>query len=410
MQTTGSSAVSFDPAEPGFFQDPYAQFDRLRADNPVSRSEFGVVVVSTYDEVSRMLNAPQLCTDDRGVASHRRTMLDEHSGGVVVPPENTMARLDGDDHRRLRGLVQKAFGPRAIARLQGYIDLTLGELLDRCADLGRFDVITDLAYPLTFQTICQLMGIPVSGRQELRVQVDTACRVMDLFIRPEDVRAAAGAVTEIRAYLEDIVGQRRKDPAEDLLSALITVEEQGDRLTGEELVYMAMLLFEAGQETTTNLIGNGVLALLRHPDQAALLRGGEVDRTSATEELLRYDSPVQLHARVARDTYEVGSQTLRSGDVLVGLVGSANRDEQRWGPTAATLDLTRHDAARHVSFGKGPHHCLGAALARMETADVFVSLLQRFPCLEIAQEPHFGSALYFRGLHELVVDAGRGAS
>jgi cytochrome P450 len=316
--------------------------------------------------------------------------------------ENLLAK-DGEDHRRLRRLVTKAFTPRIVEQLRPRIQQIADELIDQVEARGRMELVDDYAFPLPITVIAELLGIPVEDRERFRVWSSNA--VMPAFT-PEDRELARRRGDEFIAYLDDLFKQRRADPTDDLVSALVLTEDGGDTLSENELYGMVVLLIVAGHETTVSFIANAVLALLSNPEQLAELRADPTLMPSAVEELLRYDSPVErtITRWVAADV-ELGGQSLRRGEFVVAVVGSANRDETQF-DDAATLDLRREAAGKHVGFGRGPHYCLGAPLARLEAEIALETLLHRLPGLRLAiatEDLYWRPIPIFRSLSELPV-------
>ena len=317
-----------------------------------------------------------------------------------------MLFLDPPEHTRLRSLVSKAFTPKMVERLRARIQRIVDERLDAVVARGdgRMDVVTDLAYPLPVVIICELLGIPPEDHatfqawsSELAASIDP-----DPLITPEQqvrINAAGEAFLE---YFAALIERRRRSLSDDLLSALIEAEEGGDRLSEEELLGTALFLLIAGHETTVNLIGNGALALLRNRDQLERLRDNPTLDHHAVEELLRFDSPVQLTQRITLDEYQVGDVTIPKGQNLVPLLGAANHDPAEFAEPDR-LDLGRKNANRHLAFGGGHHFCLGAALARLEGEVAIPSLVRRFRNLELAGSPERRDTFTLRGLTHLPV-------
>ena len=294
---------------------------------------------------------------------------------------NNLLALDPPDHTRLRALVQKAFSPRLIRAMRPRIQAITDSLLDAVQDQGQMELIADFAFPLPIQVIAELLGIPTEDKEKFR-------HWSGIVIRPHRTKESRLAdVPELQAflaYLADISEQRREDPREDLLSALVQAEEAADRLSEIELYSMLMLLIVAGHETTVNLIGNGVVTLIQYPEQLALLRASPSLIAAAIEELLRYDSPVESSTdRFALEDVTIGGQHIAHGDHVLVIIASANRDRASFGEKADDLDIMRAENP-HVAFGHGIHYCLGAALARMEGAIAIGSLLERAPNLRLA--------------------------
>ena len=383
-----------DPFAPEHRADPHPVWRRLRSEDPVHASPRGWLV-------TRYRDATAVLRDHRFSASptHRR-------GGDLVPtgPRQPGTRLlvflDPPDHTRLRGLVNKAFTPQVVRGLRPRVEALVGELLDQVEPRGRMELLGDLAYPLPVAVICELLGVPAADRRQFRAWSAAAARLLDGEL-PEDALAqGVEAVAGFVAYFGELLGDRRRHPAGDLLSALVAAEEAGDRLTLEELQATVVLLFVAGHETTVNLIGNGVLALLRHPDQLRRLRADPGLGRLAVEELLRFDGPVTVTARFATVASEVGGQPIAAGEEVVVSLAAANRDPEVFAEPDR-LDLGRADN-HHLAFSAGMHYCLGASLARLEGEVALRALLGRLPRLRLAgPEPRWRDHLVLRGLDSL---------
>jgi len=370
--------VQFNPLAPEAIEDPYPVYHRLRAEDPVHLSAAGVWVLSRYDDVALAL---------RDVRFGRRgfqELITARFGGPGFG--QSMLLQDPPDHTRLRALVSKAFTPRAIEGLRRQIESMVDGLLDAATDRGEMDLIADLAYPLPAGVICEMLGVPQRDRDRLREWSTDIARSLDALIvsDPEVIARAKAAGVAIREYFQRLVAERRRAPRADILSALIAAEEAGDRLSTDELFATVILLFLAGHETTANLIGNGVLALLRHPAELARLRGDPTLIESAVEELLRYDCPVQRVSRLTTADVVIGDRTIPSGSLVLALLAAANRDPAYF-LEPDRLDLGRRDN-RHLAFGSGIHFCLGAPLARLEGRIVFAALLRRCPRLDLAAD------------------------
>ena len=399
------TAPSWNPFDPGFLVDPYPTYARLRDEDPVHRTPIGTLLVSRYDDVHRVLRD----TETSVSRFESRTEVPEH----MLPLQQARAErvpsilgLDPPDHTRLRGLVQRTFTPRAIGRMRDQTTAIVDDLLDELAEHGEIDLIGEYAFVIPFAVIHSMLGLPETDVAKVRAWSHALTQTLEPFLTPEQVSAALEGGIRMDAYLTDAVAQKRREPADDLLTHLIEVEEEGDRMSEEELLSMLSLLFVAGHETTVNLIGNGTHALLQHPDQLALVRDDESVDAKVADELLRWDSPVQTSGRrLLHDTVISGVEVAADELVLTAL-GSANRDPAFWGDTADTLDVTRKDAARHVSFGSGIHHCLGAALARMEGEIAITRFVRRFPELALAGEPTFNARIILRGRSTLPVRLG----
>ena len=390
--------------------DPYPLYRELRDTAPVLRSSFGPVVLSRYEDCMTALRDPRL---GRGTAL--RAAGEGPSlgfAGFDVDPEqrqafferagNNMLFADPPDHTRLRRLVSRAFTPHRIDGLRPAVEAMVAGYLDDMLDAGEVDVMTALAFPLPVTVIGELVGVPAADRASFQPLVRAGTAALDPAADPATLHTATAAMDQMRAYFFDLVAERRRTPAEDLLSGLVAAREAGDALSDDEVVATAILLFAAGFETTTNLIGNGLLALLNHPDELDRWRNDPSLAHTAVEELLRWDSPVQLNMRTALESADVAGEPLARGEAVVVLQGGANRDPERF-DHPEILDVGRADNAP-ISFGWGIHHCLGAALARMEGEVVFNALLRRCRTIENrVDEPEWRPTLTLRGLATLPV-------
>jgi cytochrome P450 len=403
---TAYGGATFNPFEPGFTVDPYDQYARLRANEPVHESELGFWVLSRYEDVNRLLRDPATSVDRDAAPNGRRSEILAEAFGERRA-RGTMLHADPPDHTRLRRLVSKAFTPRMVEGLRPRAQAVADALLDDI-DGPEVDLIAALAFPLPFTVICDMLGMPVGDtRDEVRAWSHTLAGALEPIVTPEQATAAAEASDHLHAHLTEVLAAKRRDPGEDLLSALLLAEDNGDVLSVDELLDQVNLLFVAGHETTVNLIGNGTLALLRHPDQLQRLRQDPMLLANATDELLRWDSPVQLSRRIVLADQNIGGVEIPAGAFVITILGSANRDEARWGDEAHDLDLSREGAGQHLSFGAGIHHCLGAALARVEGQIAFGSLLARYPRMALTSDtPAWNGRVLLRGLDSLPVSLG----
>lgn len=320
-----------------------------------------------------------------------------------------MLGLDPPDHDRLRRLVSKAFTPRAIERLRPRVQALVDDALDRIESTARTDLIADLAFPLPFQVISEMLGMPEGDMLQIRDWSNAMVKTIDPILTDEEMRAAADAAEAMDRYLDEVVGWKRDHPADDMLTDLIRAEEDGDRLTPRELAAQVSLLFIAGHETTVNLIGNGTRALLRHRDQWDRLVADPTLIDHGIDELLRFDPPVQISRRIALDELDLDGRRIAPGKFMACVLASANRDPARFGPDADRLDLTRPDAGQHVSFGSGVHYCLGASLARLEGRIAIGSFVRRFPDAQLVDvTPTWNGRINLRGLSELPIELGSG--
>lgn len=401
---TGADPILFNPFEPGFSDDPYPQYRALREQAPVHRSLIGPWLLTRYDDCLRVLRDPSLSVEDRNATP--LPMADELEGifGERDRGSRAILNLDPPDHDRLRRLVQQAFTPKMIEGLRPEVERLVDEALDAAVarGSGELDLIADLAFPLPFTVISEMLGMPMDRRDELRQWSHAVVKTLDPVLTLEEAQAAADASDQMYEHLLGVIAAKRRDPADDLLSALIAAEDDGAVLDEQELIDQVALLYIAGHETTVNLIGNGTLALLRNRDQYERLRADPALANNAVEELLRYDSPVQFSRRIALQDFDVRGEQIEAGAFVLTCLGAANHDPEHWGPTADDLDLGRAGAAHHVSFGSGVHHCLGAALARVEGRAAFSALTRRFPGLELVDEPRaWNGRIVLRGLDRL---------
>ena len=397
-------SLVYNPFQAGFTDDPYPHLREMRESDPVHRNPLGIWMLFRYDDVARMLRDPSLSVEDaKAVPTAAMEAARQSMGEVADMGTNSMLNRDPPDHTRLRRLVAKAFTPRMIDRLRPRIEQLVDTALDAAGP--EWDLIDGLAFPLPFQVISELLGTPPIDSARLRDWSGTVVRSLEPVNDPEMVQAIAEAGRHIRELVSDILEWKRQHPADDLLTALIAAEEEGDKLSPRELAEQVSLLYLAGHETTVNLIGNGTLALLRHPDDLRQL-ALEPALGAAVDELLRYDSPVQNSRRITLEALEVGGHRLEAGSYVVLALSSANRDPDKWGPTAERLDLRRTGASHHLSFGGGHHHCLGSHLARMEAEVAIGKLIRRFPSLELGDEPVWNGRINLRGLRRLTVRTG----
>ena len=391
---------SFNPMDPEFLADPYPTYRRLRAEDPVHHSPLGFWVLTRYEDVSSVLRDPRFVKEPLAALVAARF-------GAEVPRGVGLSMLDRDppDHTRLRSLVSTAFTPRVVEGLRPRIQQIVDDLITRAEAAGGMDVIEEFAYPIPVNVICEMLGVPVADHERFRGWSLDIARGLDSIWLPPDSeipRRSAASRHAISDYFRGLIVQRRASPRNDLLSALIAAEAAGDKLSEEELVATCILLLIAGHETTVNLIGNGMLALLRHPAELRRLRESPGLITSAVEELLRYDGPVQRTARVASADATIGGRTIAKGDMVMPFIAAADRDPAQF-PEPDRLDLSRSDN-RHIAFGWGIHFCLGAPLARIEGQIAIDALVRRLPGLELATHaPEYRQSLTLRGLKTLPV-------
>jgi len=390
-----------DLLDPAVLSDPYPLFHRLRTEDPVHwEADLEFWALTRYADALYALREDSLLSS----AIHDSP----RPGGVGLSSARWFVFLDPPRHTRLRALVHSAFTPQVVEGLRARIQAIVDELLDRAAEAGRLDLIADLGFPLPAIVIAELLGVPAEDRAQFRAWSADLAAAGGLVRMAADgaerlSRARAGGAA-LNAYFRDIIRERRRAPRDDLVSRLTGVQSAEGTLSEEELVDTCALLLFAGHETTTNLIGNGMLALLRHPDELSRLRAAPSLIGPAVEELLRYDSPVQMRVRVARETVEIGGRRIAKGQRVLILVGAANRDPARF-PDPDRLDIARPDN-RHLAFGHGIHFCTGAPLARLEGAIAIRRLLRRFPRLELTTDQlAWRETLTLRALNALPVSA-----
>ena len=399
--------VVYNPFAEGFAENPYPQYEALRDADPVHLTPFGVWVVFRYDDVKSMLRDQALSVDERNMHPTMLTeLVRQEMGDIADMGSRSMLNVDAPAHTRLRRLVSKAFTPRMIEQLRARVEELVDGILDHASEAGGLQLMDDLAFPLPFTVITEMLGMPDTDTTELRRLSGLIVRSLEPVADMETIRQIADAGLALQEIILEAIEWKRARLADDLLSGLIAAEDEGDVLSGDELAEQVALLYIAGHETTVNLIGNGTLALLRHPDQMELLRSGAVPDAVAIDELLRYDSPVQMSRRITVAEYELGGKTIETGAFVTLALASSNRDHQKWGPDADRVDLRRPDASDHVSFGGGHHFCLGAALARLEGQAAIGRLVRRFERIEIAGEPVYNGRLNLRGLASLPLAVG----
>jgi pimeloyl-[acyl-carrier protein] synthase len=395
-----SSQAVFNPLLPEFHANPYPFYRALREEDPVHESPLGFWVCTRYDDAVMVLRDPRFGRE--GMADLLESRL-----GIAQDASHTRDMLfrDPPDHTRLRGLVSRAFTPRVVEVMRPHIQEIVDGLLDRVEGAGAMDVIEDLAYPLPVTVICEMLGVPIADQDVFKGWSNDIARSLDAAILPagSDVlprgREARLAIAD---YFRSLIATRRKNPAPDLLSALIAAEEEGNKLSEGELVSTCTLLLVAGHETTVNLIGNGLLTLLQHPEQLRALRDDPALIQTGVEELLRFDGPVQRTGRMTTADVEIGGKHIPKGSVVVSVIGAANRDPAHF-PDPDRLDVARREN-RHIAFGFGIHFCLGAPLARIEGQVAIGTLLRRMPALKLVSDtPEWRESSVLRGLKTLPV-------
>ncbi len=382
--------------------DPYPWYARMRGEARAYRTSFGPYVVNGYEECQAVLRDPRLGRGI-GVEDTSTGIFGDNGarrGEFLELSQHNMLLADPPDHTRLRRLVSRSFTPRQVERLRPAVHELVDDLLDDLAEKGDVEFMGDFALPLPMAVIGELVGVPAADRAGLQPQVRAAAKGIEPVLSDDETEAAIESIATLGEYFSALLEERRRHPRDDLLSSLVEARENDDRLTDEEVVSTAILLFAAGFETTTNLLGNGLLALLTHQDQLADWRAHPDIAPSAVEELLRFDSPVQFNLRTALEPAELLGEPIARGDRIVVLQGAANRDPARF-ENPEELDLRREDNTP-LSFGWGIHHCIGAALARMEGEIAFNAILARFPSVTSKDvDPHWRPSFTLRGLLEL---------
>jgi cytochrome P450 len=379
-------------------EDPYPRYAVLRRSAPLAVAADGALVLTRYADCDGVLRDSRYGRDDTDEVFAALGMPDWRAFPAVYTFSTSMLSVNPPQHTRLRRLVSRVFTARQVAGLRPAVAALVDELLARLA--GSVDFVDAFAFPLPVAVIGELLGVPESDRAAFQPLVRDWTMVLDVFTA-EILQRADAAATAIREYLSDLAAERRKRPGDDLLSGLVAGADSDERLSDDEVVTMAALLFAAGFETTTHLLGNGLVALLRHPEQLALLRDEPRLAARAVEELLRYDSPVQLTGRTVLEDTQIDGVPVAAGARVVCYLGAANRDPARFADPDR-LDITREQGSP-LSFGGGIHYCLGAPLARLEAQLAFPALFARYPGLRLAGDLERRDSLTLRGYLRLPV-------
>lgn len=390
--------------DPATRADPYPLLAQFRDLGPLQLPQSNLIVFSAYRDCDEVLRHPSSSSSNMKSTVAKRQL----EAGLLQPrsfPPGFLF-LDPPDHTRLRKLVAKAFSPKVVSALEPEIVALVDGLLDRIAEKGEFDVVQDFAYPLPVAVICRLLGVPLDDEPQFSRASAVLAQALDPFstitgVPPDVVNERMQAVRGLRGYLHDLIERRRSEPGDDLLSGLVAVEESGDQLTEDEIVSTCNLLLIAGHETTVNLIGNAILAMLRNPVHWAALAADPARAPAIVEETLRYDPPVQLAGRVAAADMTIGDVDVPAGDIMMVLLAAAQRDPAEF-DRADSFDPDR-GTLRHLGFGRGIHFCLGAPLARLEAGAALSALTARFPEARPAGEPRYKANVTLRGLSELTV-------
>ena len=384
------SGVSYDPTSAAILSDPYGTYDSLRAKDPIHRMRLiNAWVLTRYEDVDMVLRDHRRFSKDDGIEDEYRSMLHH----------------DPPDHTRLRALVSKAFTPRSVRELHPRVKRIVAELLDDLDGKDKFDLIESVAFPMPITVIAEMLGVPARDMDRFERWSNDISLTIEPSLRDDQIRLVERATEELYEYFEGIIEERRLKPEDDMITALLNAEDEGDRLTHSELLGTLVLLLVAGNETTRNLIGNGMRALLKHPEQLQRLRDNPDLLDSALNELLRYDSPVQLDGRLVHSDVEIGGQRIIAGQRVLCAIGAANRDPSVFAEPHE-LDIGR-DEKSNIAFGRGIHHCLGAPLAMLEARAAFSALLDRYSSIELVAEPVYRQQVVLRGVEELWVEVER---
>ena len=393
----------FNPFNPEFRAHPYPFYDDLRNQEPVHTTPYGMVVLTRYEDVSTTLKSADFSRDIEKYSTQATTEARQRRREMQRERTKSILNLDPPDHTRLRRIVSKSFTPSAMEKLRGRIEHLVNTALDHAQERGSIELIDDLAFPVPFQVISDLLNMPTERAEEMREWSQIITNSLEPTATDDELAQSDAALAQLVPYLTSIIEERRRNLGEDMLSSLITAEEAGDKMTTDELMAFLVLLYIAGHETTVNLIGNSTLALLRHPDQAALVHQHGLS-SQAIDELLRFDGPVQHTVRVPLKTvrYEVNGTTIEiePGTVVMTSLGAANHDPSIF-DAPHELRLDRPNAHRHMAFASGIHYCLGSALAKLETEVAVGTLFQRFPTISIFGTPSWRDRLTIRGVNQL---------
>ena len=393
----------FDPFDPAFRANPYPFYDALRTHDPVHTTPFGMVVLTRYEDVAWTLKSPDFSRDIDKYATQNSSPARQRRREQGRTRTKSILNLDPPDHTRLRRLVAKSFTPSAIERLRSRVRELVDQALVASRDTKRLELIDDVAFPVPFQVISELLDMPTDRADELRDWSQAITKSLEPTASEEELDASDAAIEFLIPYLTKIIEDRRRKLGDDMLSSLITVEEAGEQMTTDELMAFVVLLYIAGHETTVNLIGNAMLALLRNPDQMHSVQVHGID-SHGVDELLRFDGPVQLTVRIplTEVTYQVDGESfvVNPGTTVMTSLGGANHDPTLF-VDPQRLNLTRANASRHMAFASGIHYCLGASLARLEAEETIGAVARNFAQIEMVREPEWRDRLTIRGVSRL---------
>ncbi len=414
--------IVFNPFVPSYRKNPYLQLKRLQTGDPVHRSDaLQAWVLTRYDDCQLVTRDVEGFSSDARIAqatleaAAKRQGITDAPMGLRLPNPGRVSRRLGEEptvigsdppgHTRLRGIVNRAFTPRAVEAMKPRIEAITAALLDELPDSGTFEAMEALAQPLPSIVIAEMLGIPPEDRSQFRQWSNAIASTTNLVQSPESVQRVQETTAALVDYFGTFIAEREREPREDLISTLLRAEDEGGRLSRNELLAFCILLLVAGNETTTNLIGGGLHSLLANPEALAALRGRPEAMPDAVEEMLRYDSPVQGLVRFARNDVEIGGKQISAGDIVICMLGAANRDPAQF-PDPERFDIDRPDI-RHLSFGYGIHYCVGAPLARAEADIALRAVLERWPTVEPGGEAEMGGTFLIRGPQSLPVSVTR---
>ena len=404
---------TFNPFDPAFRANPHPFYDALREQDPVHLAPGGLVVLTRYDDVASVLRSNDFSRDVEKSAKPVNDPIRTRMRERRRDSSKSILNLDPPDHTRLRRLVSKSFTPSAIEQLRPlvrrFVDDALDDVERRVRDGGSLELIDDLAFPVPFLVISAMLGMPIDRAEELRQWSQVITRTLEPTVALTDLDEADVAFAGLLPFLDEVIAQRRRNLGDDMLSSLLAAEESGDKLTTDELVTFVVLLYIAGHETTVNLVGNSMLALLRSPDQLQMVRDAGLD-SNAIDELLRFDGPVQHTIRIPLKPvqFRVGDKVIDvdAGERVLTSLGAASHDPSVFAQPHS-LNLRRENANKHLGFAAGIHYCLGSALAKLETQVTIESLLRRFSKVELVGEPQWRDRLTIRGVDRLELAVAR---
>ena len=392
------TAVVFDPFDAEFRRNPHPIYDQIRAEEPVCFTPLGFVVLTRYDDVVHTLRSNDFSRDIEKNAILPQTPTREFRRKSVR--NRSMLNLDPPDHTRLRSLVSKSFTPSAIERLRPRVQQLVDAALHSARQSGHLELIEEFAFPVPFQVISELLDMPTDRADELREWSQIITATLEFTTGVAELEKAQVAIAKMRPYLDEIISRRRKNLGNDMLSSLISVEERGERLTNDELMAFVILLYIAGHETTVNLIGNSMHALLTHPRQFAQMKAQGCS-SQMVDELLRFDGPVQhtMRTPVVDTAIQVDGRPvkIKRGSLVLASLGAGNHDPSIF-ERPHVLDFSRKNANRHLSFSAGVHYCLGASLAKLEAEVMLSSLVKSFDKIEALADPEWRDRLTIRGV------------